>query len=59
LAEDTREELIALCEAALVPESEWRNRDSAGAQRQIGEAWALLRAGCPYRILPGTDDDTI
>jgi hypothetical protein len=47
----TREELIALCERARVPQAKWRNRDSAGAQRQIGEAWALLSASCDFEVL--------
>lgn len=46
----TRDELIALCEAASRSESAWHDRDSARAQRQIGEAWALLRAGCEFSI---------
>jgi len=46
----TRGELVALCEAASRPESVWHDRDSAGAQRQVGEAWALLRAGCDFSI---------
>lgn len=44
----TREELIKLCEDSLVLEKYWMNRDSAEAQRQIGELWALLRAGCDF-----------
>lgn len=50
MAELTREELIAICEAAIVPESKWCDRDSESAHRQVGECWALLRAGCPFRI---------
>lgn len=70
MIEYTREELIAICEAAIVPESEWNDRDSYGAQFQVGECWALLRAGCEFEILyrPAdvrsadgcfTDEDTI
>jgi hypothetical protein len=47
----TREELIAQCEKAIVPEERWRNRDSAGAQMKLGRCWALLKAGCAFRIL--------
>jgi len=46
----SRAELIALCEAAIVPEERWCDRDSAGAQKQIGEVWALLRAGCAFEF---------
>lgn len=58
----TREELIALCEDAIRPESAWRDRDSESAHRQVGEAWALLRAGCEFTIEcddPATNDKTI
>ena len=44
----TREGLISLCERGVVNVEAWRNRDSEGAQRQLGEAWALLRAGCEF-----------
>lgn len=47
----SREELISLCERASIPQTSWWNRDSARAQRQVGELWALLRAGCDFRIL--------
>lgn len=46
----TREELIALCEAAVVPQEHWYNRDSSAAQRQVGEALVLLRAGCDFAL---------
>ncbi|WP_136057268.1 hypothetical protein [Microbacterium sp. K24] len=57
----TTEELIALCERAVVPVSEWRNRDTARSQERIGTAWALLKAGCEWVASsdPRTDDDTI
>lgn len=62
----TREDLIALCEAAIVHESKWADRDSASAHAQLGELWALLKAGCEYRIRDAkkdgdcrTDDRTI
>jgi hypothetical protein len=51
----TRELLIGLCEDGSVPESEWYNRDSERAQRQLGEALMLLRAGCEFTINPDTD----
>jgi hypothetical protein len=62
----TRSELITICEKAIIPEANWSNRDSGDAQRNVGEAWALLRAGCPYEVLReqgdnglGTDEKTI
>lgn len=45
----TRKELIRLCENSIVKENKWHDRDSEKAQIQIGEAWALLKAGCMYR----------
>lgn len=62
--EFTRETLIELCQDGLVPQTKWYNRDSASAQRQLGEALALLSAGCNYRVLRergglDTNDQTI
>jgi len=56
MAKMTREELIAICEAASVPQSKWTNRDSYEAQFQVGECWALLRAGCEFHVHGATDD---
>ena len=47
----TREDLIAVCERGRVPQDKWHDRDSAAAQRQLGEAWALLSAGCDFKVL--------
>jgi len=52
----TREELISICERASVPEDEWRDRDSEGAQRQVGECLMLLRAGCEFKVHTRRDD---
>lgn len=46
-----REMLIAICEAGWVPQSKWCNRDSCSAQRQLGEAYALLKAGCEFAAI--------
>lgn len=46
----TREQLVELCDSAVVAEKRWTNRDSAGAQRQIGELRSLLLAGCEFTI---------
>ena len=51
----TREELIALCERAIVAEDLWSNRDSATAQQKIGRCWALLKAGCEFVITDPKD----
>ncbi len=61
MAELAREALIALCEGASVDMTKWRDRDSAAAQRQIGEALALLKAGARVRFPsdPKSDARTI
>ena len=46
----TRDDLVSICEDAIVPMNEWTNRDSAMAHEQLGRAWALLRAGCPFTV---------
>lgn len=48
--DDERAELISICEAASVPQNHWYDRDSEGAQRQVGECLMLLRAGCDFCI---------
>ena len=64
----TREELISLCELAIVPETKWDDRDCSSAHITIGTAWALLKAGCPFEVKTKnnavsndciTDDETI
>lgn len=65
----TREELIKICEKAIVPESKWSDRDSASSIRQVGDCWALLKAGCDFEVRTKentekdsnciTDEDTI
>lgn len=47
----TREELIALCEKAIVPQDKWSNRDSESAQQNIGRCCQLLKCGCKFQIL--------
>lgn len=44
----SREDLIAICEAATVNFTKWDNRDSAAAHQQLGECWSLLIAGCHF-----------
>lgn len=59
----TRDELIAICEQAVVPVDRWRNRDSASAQEGVGHAWALLKAGAEFQVITAgnlaTTDRTI
>lgn len=57
----TREDLIALCERAVVNVGKWHDRDSAHAQEQIGTAWALLNAGCEWALStdPRSDNRTV
>lgn len=64
LKEYTREDLIKICEQAFVKEEDWHNRDSELSQCSLGECYALLRAGCDFKViyeddLCGTDENTI
>lgn len=51
----TRDELVAICERAVVPHAMWRNRDTASAQEGVGKAWAFLRAGCDFHVITEGD----
>jgi len=51
-----RMNLISLCHKGVVHHSDWDNRDTASAQLQLGQALALLRSGCKYKILTAEDD---
>lgn len=60
----TRDELIHICDLGTrVYFKDWYNRDSPEAMIQLGKAWALLKSGCPFKILTKgslkTDDQTI
>lgn len=46
-----RDELVELCNRAIVSHERWSNRDSATAQKQVGELLVLLRAGCPFEVV--------
>ena len=63
MARYSREQLLDICVCAFTPHDEWRDRDSAAAVRQLGEAYALLRAGCDFKVLTSgdlvTDDRTV
>ena len=56
----SRAHLVELCVKGVVPVTDWRNRDTAAAQRQLAEAWALLLAGCDYALAdsPSSDERT-
>jgi len=53
----SREELVKICEQAIVPENKWCNRDSASAQANIGKCWAYLKAGCDFRVMCEESDN--
>lgn len=63
----SRENLIAICEAAVVLVDKWSNRDTPEAQEKLGLAWVLLKAGCEFHVHPvrpgvlgcHTDENTI
>lgn len=46
----SRDELIGICDQAIVPQKLWHNRDSCAAQQQVGRCRALLLAGCEFYI---------
>lgn len=63
----SRENLIAICQAAVVAEKHWLNRDSPSAHEKLGLCWVMLKAGCEFHVHPPnpaergchTDDETI
>lgn len=55
----TRAMLIDICEKAFVLQDYWKNRDTEEAQKQLGECYALLLAGCDFKITNTTGDNTI
>lgn len=62
--EYTREQLIQICEMAIVPQDKWNNRDTASAQLGVGKCLVLLKSGCYFEIQRGegacsTDEETI
>jgi hypothetical protein len=52
----TREELIEICEKAIVPVNNWCNRDTSHTQCQIGQCWALLKSGCEFKVCVQSSD---
>lgn len=53
----SRENLIAICEAAVVPQSKWSDRDSPHSHEKLGLAWVMLKAGCEFWVRHGSDKD--
>ena len=53
------EDLITICERAVVPFTEWGNRDSYSAQVQLSDIYSFLKSGCDYTIGDNTDERTI
>lgn len=47
----TREELIELCQGAVVHHTKWDNRDSYSAQRNLQSIYEGLTAGLDFRII--------
>lgn len=44
------EAIVKLCERAFLPQEKWRDRDTSGCQRQLGELYAMARAGSECSI---------
>lgn len=44
----TRDELISLCESAVVPYQNWNNRDSYASQVNLQEIYGMLHTGCDF-----------
>lgn len=51
----TRDELIAICERAVVPIEKWRNRDSPSSHEKLGLAWVMLKAGAMFQVHPSRE----
>jgi len=50
MIEPTKEELISLCERAVVPCEEWQDRDSAIAQSNVYDIYERLVCDIPYTL---------
>lgn len=50
----TREELVTICERAVVQLSEWGNRDTPHAHEKLGLCWVMLKAGCEFSVHPAS-----
>ena len=56
--EYSREQLVSICERGVVPQSRWTNRDTAETQKQLGQAWVWLKAGCKFKVRTKTEFPT-
>lgn len=54
----TREDLIKICELAIVNEKYWKDRDTESAQRNVGICWILLKCGCDFEVQYDKEYDT-
>ena len=53
----SRENLIAICEAATTDVRRWRDRDSPSAHEKLGKCWSLLKCNCDFTVfLKGPGD---
>lgn len=55
--DNSRKRLIVLCKKGIVPVEKWESNDSRKAQEQLGVCWALLNAGCEFKITQEVDDE--
>lgn len=53
----SRDNLIAICDAAVVPVSKWRNRDTPGSHEKLGLCTVMLNAGCEFYVHPSKPDE--
>jgi len=51
-----REQLIKICERAVVPHQKWHDRDSFLAQKSIQSVYKGLTAGLDFKIITQEDD---
>lgn len=52
----SRDNLVAICEAAVVNVEKWSNRDSPLSHENLGLCWVMLKAGCEFIV---TQPDTV
>ena len=53
-----RKYLIELADRAIVPVDNWNHPDTEESQLQLGTFRALLKAGCPFEVLPALEEGT-
>jgi len=47
----TRDELIDICERAIIPQKLWEQAQTEKVQKDIGRCWQLLKCRCDYQII--------